>query len=309
MFGRREAHTQAVVDMDGDGSGHTRTVDVHIFQNGGKGVAVDHIPLRQINELFGLLLMVIFSPEDLRIVKAGPIQRRIFMDMELCQLNPVYCHALRSYHHTLKQRNGLLKSLRGAADAKLEDTLPVWDEPLCKYGSQIMAMRAAFITEMDALARDTHREITGGRGGRLSLVYRPNVTAPEMFAEELRRNRTRDIQQGSTSAGIHRDDIRFDLDGNDARVFGSQGQQRTAALSVKLAEIELIKKHTRKVPVLLLDDVLSELDVHRQGFLLKYIGGLQTVLACTGVEDILKKASNIGETRLINVVKGEMHVV
>jgi len=279
-FGSHEAHLQLLLE--------DLRIDAHISGGGKKkGIAVDHVPIKKLSQLFGLLLVVIFTPEDLRIVKAGPGERRAFMDMELCQLGGVYYHALRQYYKALKQRNNLLKSI--VRDKSLAETLDVWNEPLCRFGLQIMTHRAAFIEEMDGIAAEIHSRITSGRE-RLALSYLPQIDGDYAeYSKKLSRSTERDIMLGSTSSGIHKDDISFTIDGKDVRSYGSQGQQRTAALSVKLAEIELIRKRTRQNPVLLLDDVLSELDEGRQNELFGHIGDLQTILTCTGVEDVLRK--------------------
>ena len=282
-FGEDEAHLQAVVDrLNRVG---THRIDVHLFKEGRrKGIAIDHIPIKKLSQLFGMLHVVIFTPEDLRMVKAGPSERRAFVDLELCQLNAVYYHSLRQYYQALKQRNNLLKAI--TKDRSLLSTLEVWDEPLSRNGIQIMNYRAAFIEEMGQIAANIHCDITGGREN-LTLTYKPQVVGD--YEERLSRSVERDLILGSTSCGIHKDDVAFSINGNDVRIYGSQGQQRTCALSIKLAEIEIIKARTGHIPVLLLDDVLSELDEGRQGFLFKHVDGLQTVLTCTGVEDVLKK--------------------
>jgi len=282
-FGEEEAHLQAVVDDLGK-SGQRR-IDVHLFKEGRrKGIAIDHMPIKKRSELFGILHVVIFTPEDLRMVKAGPSERRAFIDLELCQLSAVYYHALRQYHQALKQRNNLLKAI--AKNRDLLSTLEVWDDPLCRNGRQIMEHRASFIEEIGQIAAEIHKDIAGGRDD-LVVSYRPQVIGD--YEERLKRSVERDLIIGSTSCGIHKDDVAFSINDKDVRVYGSQGQQRTCALSIKLAEIEIIKKRTGHTPVLLLDDVLSELDESRQGFLFKHIEGLQTVLTCTGIEDVLKR--------------------
>ena len=291
-FGCDEAHLQASISSN-------CKIDVHLFREGKKkGFAINHVPIKKLSQLFGLLLVVIFTPEDLRMVKAGPAERRAFMDLELCQLSGVYYHNLRRYYQVLKQRNILLKAI--PKDRSLQETLAVWDEPLCKYGTQIMTHRAAFIEEVADLAANIHSNITGGKE-KLTLNYRPQVTSE--YIDRLKRSVDRDIAMGSTSVGIHKDDIYFAIDSNDVRTYGSQGQQRTAALSVKLAEIQLIKKRTRHTPILLLDDVLSELDESRQQFLFNHISELQTILTCTGIEDVLKKTTG----NIMKMVKGDIH--
>jgi len=297
-FGEAEAHLQAVVESDIFAKSFQRRIDVHIFKEGRrKGIAIDHIPIKKRSELFGILHVVIFTPEDLRIVKAGPSERRAFVDLELCQLNAVYYHTLRQYHQALKQRNNLLKAI--AKNRDLLSTLEVWDDPLCRNGIQIMEHRASFIEEVGQIAADIHKDITDGKED-LVINYRPQVVGD--YEDKLKRSIERDLAMGSTSYGIHKDDVAFSINGNDVRIYGSQGQQRTCALSIKLAEIEIIKKRTGHTPVLLLDDVLSELDESRQEFLFKHIEGLQTVLTCTGIEDVLKRTNG-------NVMKMEKGIL
>jgi len=279
------------------------TVDACIQQQGSKfvkSISVDRVPVGNTRELFGKVPVVSFSPEDLRLIKAGPAERRRFMDIEICQLSPVYYKDLRVYYRALRQRNHLLKGLQ--KDKGQLDSLSVWDEQLAQYGLRVMKTRSAFVEKISALARTAHAEITQGKE-ELNLEYRPDI-ASDIYGAVLDKYRQRDIALGSTSAGVHRDDIVFTVKGMSARSFGSQGQQRTAALSVKLAEIELIKARTGKPPILLLDDVFSELDGHRQRFLLRQIKNVQTLLTCTGLEDVLAKVK--GEHRIIRIKNGEI---
>lgn len=323
QFGQNEAHLQAIIETrESRESKETtettetiesiesrkpkepeeiRKIDVHLFRDGKrKGIAIDHIPIKKLSQLFGLLLVVIFTPEDLQMIKSGPAERRAFMDVELCQLSSIYYHALRRYHKALKQRNTLLKTI--PKDRGLIDTLEIWDEPLCEYGKQIMTHRSAFIEEVAHIAKDIHNDITGGKEN-LTLEYRPQVA--DNYKDRLKRSIERDIATGNTSVGVHKDDIICWVNGNDVRTYGSQGQQRTAALSIKLAEIDLIKKRTGRTPILLLDDVLSELDESRQTYLFNHIKEIQTILTCTGVEDVLKKTTG----NIMEMKKGEIHGV
>jgi DNA replication and repair protein RecF len=277
-FGCREAHLQAMVQD----VAYSDRIDVHLKRDEKKGAAVNAVPVRNLDELFGRLLTVIFSPEDLSLIKAVPAERRRYMDLELCQLSNIYYYELRQYFRVLKQRNNLLKSL--IKKPELKDTVPLWDEQLVAHGLKITESRSGFVQRINEIAREIHASITNGLE-KLETVYRPNIT-PCDFGPKLSRNLDKDILLGSTSVGIHKDDIIFNINGSDARVFGSQGQQRTASLSVKLAEVTLIRERKGTAPVLLLDDVLSELDSGRQLYLLGYIGGIQTILTCTGVEDV-----------------------
>jgi len=297
-FGKEEAHVQVEVERDD----YPFTIDAHIQINGSKTtktLSIDRMVVKNTRELFGRLMVVLFSPEDLRLIKSGPAERRRFMDMEICQLSPVYYSDIRDYHRALKQRNNLLKQLR--RDRKQADSLYIWDEQLIKSGLRVMRTRAAFINKISAVASETHASITSGKEN-LALIYQPSIQDPETYRETMEKSHERDIITGTTSIGIHKDDILFTINDIPARNYGSQGQQRTAALSAKLAEIELIRTSTKTPPVLLLDDVLSELDSNRQRYLLTQIQDLQTILTCTGLEDVLTK--NVSEANILNVKSG-----
>ena len=287
-FGSTEAHVQVDVNRDE----YKFTVDAHIQLGGNKSIktlSIDHVAVKNTRELFGRLMVVLFSPEDLRLIKAGPAERRRFMDMEICQLSPVYYSDLRDYHRALKQRNQLLKTLK--RDRSQLDSLPVWDEQLNINGCRIMQTRAAFISKISDIATQIHKYITNGKE-ELVLTYQPSIQDPASYRKLMQQTQERDVSAGTTSIGIHKDDILFAINGVPARSFGSQGQQRTAALSAKLAEIEIMRSSAKTTPVLLLDDVLSELDGNRQHFLLTQIDSLQTILTCTGLEDVITKSTS-----------------
>ena len=260
-------------------------IDVHLKKDEKKGIAVNGLPVRKLGDLFGTLYAVIFSPEDLSLVKDGPAERRRFLDMELCQLSKVYYYDLQQYYRILKQRNNLLKEIQ--KKPQLQETLFVWDDQLAEYGERIIAARKRFLIRLDEIAAEKLSQLTGGRD-HLQTIYKPNCEEG-MLAEKLRKNIDRDIYFGSTQSGPHKDDILFSIDGREVKVYGSQGQQRTTALAARLAEIDLIREETGEEPVLLLDDVFSELDENRQKFLLQSIEGLQAFVTCTGIEDSVKK--------------------
>lgn len=286
----------AFVRVDINRAGYTAQMDAFIERVGGKtkkGLAVNHVPIRHMKDLFGRLLVVMFSPEDLKLIKAGPYERRRFMDMEICQLSPVYYGDLKEYHRALKQRNALLKIFLRDRSKFSQDSLAVWDEQLENFGVRIMKARDAFVKKINNIAREIHKNITQG-SETLELKYEPSVVDIDSYLECLTKAHTRDLAQGTTTQGIHKDDIEFTINGVSARFFGSQGQQRTAALSAKLAEIEIIRQSVGETPVLLLDDVLSELDGGRQRFLLEQIQDLQTLVTCTGVEEVLLSMKDYG---------------
>jgi DNA replication and repair protein RecF len=248
-----------------------------------KGVAIDGIPIKRQGELLGMLNLVFFSPEDLYIIKNGPAERRRFIDMELCQLDRIYMSNLSNYNKVLQQRNNLLKQITN--NRSLTDTLQVWDTKLIEYGQKIIERRENFINRLNELVGDIHKRLTGGRE-ELKLQYEPNVKASD-FESSLRKSFDRDYNLKMTNVGPHRDDLNFILGDIDIRKYGSQGQQRTAALSCKLAEIDLVKSIINENPILLLDDVLSELDRQRQNYLLSSIGEIQTIMTCTGLEEFV----------------------
>jgi len=284
-------------------SGFLQTLEAYIEKQGvraSKSISIDRIPIRHMKDLFGRLLVVVFTPEDLRLIKSGPAERRRFMDMEICQLSPVYYGDLREYHRSLKQRNALLKILQ--KDKSQTDSLSIWDQQLADYGNRIMRTRSTFISKISEISREIHMHITQDKE-TLEIIYNPNITDGEKYLTHMEKSHKRDIILGSTSHGIHKDDITFMINGISARNFGSQGQQRTAALSAKLAEIEIIKQSTGETPVLLLDDVLSELDSNRQKFLLSQITNLQALITCTGLEDVLL-SGNVDGCKVMHVVDG-----
>ena len=284
-FGKEEGHIRLLAEK----AGRPVRIDLHLKKNKPKGAAIDGVPIRKVSELFGVLHVVFFSPEDLKIVKSSPQERRRFIDEELCQLDKVYTADLINYNKALLQRNDLLKVPKEGKE--FSALLDVWDEQLVRYGKAVMEARKGFIAELNELAADVHLELTGGKES-LSLAYTPSVT-PENMEEKLFLGRDIDIRLGSTQTGPHRDDMECQVEGIDVRRFGSQGQQRTAALALKLAEIELVRRKIHDTPILLLDDVLSELDSSRQERLLTSLTGVQTFLSCTGLDDFISRQVDV----------------
>lgn len=296
QFEKKEAHIRAFVDR----RQRIDKIDVHLKKEEKKGVAINGVSLRRSGELFGTLHTVLFSPEDLQLMKQGPAERRRFLDMELCQLSRVYYHNLQQYYKVLKQRNRLLKSMQ--KQRSLKDTLDIWDEQLEQYASQVIRSRASFAESLSDMAKSLHHGITNGLE-ELQLQYRPNCTVEEL-RKKWKQNLEKDILYGNTSHGPQKDDLVFLVNGMDVKLYGSQGQQRTAALSAKLAEISLIQQEAREKPILLLDDVLSELDEHRQQDLVETIHGVQTILTCTGVEGPVEHFAE--KARIFHVKQGKI---
>ncbi len=263
----------------------TDKIETKIDKNGKKSILINGIGIRKHSELMGVCVVVSFSPDDLAILKNSPAERRRFIDVEMCQLSNVYYHNLRQYNTILKQRNTLLKAVKH--DPRQKESLFVWDMQLVEYGTKIIEAREKFVNEIGEIAKKVHGDITKGKEN-LKVVYKPNVT-PENFMHKLEKSVDRDIMLGSTSVGVHKDDMNFFINDIDVRLFGSQGQQRTTALSLKLAEIDIIKNSKNFEPILLLDDVLSELDKERQSYLIEKINDIQVILTCTGVDDFINK--------------------
>nr|WP_294487247.1 DNA replication/repair protein RecF [uncultured Anaerosporobacter sp.] len=277
-------------------------IDMHLKKNKPKGVAIDGIPIRKSSELFGLINLVFFSPEDLSIIKNGPSDRRRFIDFELCQLDKLYLSDLTNYNKIINQRNNLLKQI--GFKPELMETLSVWDIQLCEFGRRIIKRRTQFILELNEIVYGIHKRLSGGKE-ELVIKYEPNVLSEDMEAK-VEKQREKDVFYKQTSIGPHRDDICFTIKDIDIRKFGSQGQQRTSALSLKLAEIELVRQTIKDEPILLLDDVLSELDRNRQNYLLNSIEGIQTMITCTGLEEFVANRFHID--KLYRVVEGSVTV-
>ncbi len=286
-FNKEEAHIRTYLEKDGI---ETR-VDMHLRKNKSKGIAIDGQKIKKAAELLGLLNVVFFSPEDLSIIKSGPAERRRFTDMELCQLDQFYLYNLNHYNKIVNQRNKLLKDMY--FNSSLRDTLNIWDSQLVSFGSKIIERRKLFVDQLNEIIGEIHNKLSGNKEN-LIIYYEPD-TLIENYEKDLTANQERDIKLKQTTVGPHRDDFSFVIGNVDIRKFGSQGQQRTAALSLKLSEIELVRKMTKDNPVLLLDDVLSELDSNRQNYLLNTIGDIQTIITCTGLDEFVNNRFEINK--------------
>jgi DNA replication and repair protein recF len=287
-LGEEESHIRLCIKK----SDISHRIDMHLRKNKNKGVAIDGVTIRRTTELFGLLNVIFFSPEDLSIIKNGPAERRRFLDLELCQLSRLYYQNLSSYYKILNQRNNLLKQI--VYNKSLLDTIDVWDMQLVDYGKKVIKERQNFITMLNELIQEIHSNLTSGKE-QLEIVYDKDIGMDE-FEQALKNKISVDLNYTSTQTGPHRDDMILLINGMDARKYGSQGQQRTVALSLKIAEIRLVKNIINDNPILLLDDVMSELDSKRRSALLEEIKNIQTIITCTGYDDFIKeqlKSNNV----------------
>lgn len=282
------------------------------FSNKGKKARVNHLEQSKLSQYIGQLNVILFAPEDLELVKGAPSVRRRFIDMEFGQMNPLYLYNTTQYKRILKERNAYLKrlQLKQTTDTVFLDVL---SEQLVNVGAQILLARESFLKKLEQAAQPIHAEISDQRE-TLHLVYNSSVNFDEKddlagvtatFEAALLKQRAREIMMGSTLLGPHRDDLQFIVNDNDVAVFGSQGQQRTTALAVKLAEIDLMQQETGEYPVLLLDDVLSELDANRQTHLLLAIQDkVQTFITAPSLTDVARQL--IHTPKVFHVKHGEI---
>jgi len=272
--------------MDG---GHEVTVLLEAGEQKKKQVLLNGKPPRRLGEMMGHVTCVIFSPEDLDLIKGGPACRRRFMDMLLCQRSAGYFYDLQKYWTALGQRNAVLKAAQGTMDPERMRLLAVWDEQMVMAGAAVVKKRLALIESLEKLVTENYKNLSGAENEAFKLRYRGCVedsgSVEETLLEGLMKARKEDIRKGTTSYGPHREDIIMTLSGRDMRVFASQGQIRTAALALKLSEITLLEQQHGEPPVLLLDDVMSELDMNRRALLLEFIKGVQTLVTCTDKTD------------------------
>ena len=266
-------------------------IGIQLRRDKRKAISINNSPIKKAADLLGIVNVVLFSPEDLSIIKSGPDKRRRFIDMTLCQVDKEYLFALSSYNKIVNQRNKLLKNYDKRVD--ISDTLDIWDDQLINYGNKVISKRERFISDIKNIINEIHCNLTGNNDV-LNIDYKKNVKE-EDYKERLKKSRDRDIIFKNTSIGPHRDDIDFSINDIDVKKFGSQGQQRTVALSLKLSEIEIIKKATDDTPILLLDDVLSELDLNRQKYLLETLGDTQTLITCTGLDEFVNNRFEINK--------------
>lgn len=277
-----------------------RRITLRFNSEGRKFIEINGRKVTRIPDLLGNLYVIMFSPEDLKIVKETPGVRRRFLDMELSSLDKIYYHDLVSYNKVIQERNNLLR-MRSADRTALD----VYDEGAARFGARIIRRRLEYIDKLNEKAAPIHRQITAGKE-EIRYVYRCGIPVKDDMEKAVRdvflENRRHDLERGTTSAGPHRDDFSILINGADARTFGSQGQQRTVILTLKFASLWIIRELTGEFPVLLLDDVLSELDLSRQNFILSSIEGIQTIITMTGYENIEKRL--IEGARIFHIKEG-----
>lgn len=287
-------------------TGEETNISVCFDNRYGKKYKVNEIPLKRTSELIGNINAVIFSPEEIMMIKQGPPERRRFTNMTISQIKPLYYKTLQKYLHIVKQRNAIFKKMfLGNGDGK---ELTVWNDVLASVGAQIMFERREFAKRMSSKLMNNHLKLSDGKE-KLEMIYRPSFNIDDCstikkieikFKKVLEDYKVREKQRGMTLFGPQRDDYEFIINGISLKHYGSQGQQRTAILALKISEVEIMFEETDEMPILLLDDVKSELDLSRREFLFNTIKNIQTVITCTEKETFKYD----GNTKVFHVDNG-----
>ena len=273
---------------------------INIEINNKKNIFLNEIKLKKLSQLLGNLVVVIFTPDDINILKGGPQNRRRFLDIMISQLKPNYMYNLSLYLKTIEQRNIFLRQIR--EENKEISLLDIWDQKLAEYAEKIFYYRKNFIKKLQNEIIKIHEEITEGKE-KIRIEYRTDYKNKENFLEELKQRRKIDIIKGYTTKGIHRDDFNIYINDKELGIFGSQGQHRTAILSLKMAELNIIKEELNEYPILLLDDFMSELDEKRRKNLLKYMQKTQVIITCTeklNIENLKYKEYKVKEGKIFD---------
>lgn len=251
-----------------------------------KQILVNGIKIKKLSELLGNINIVIFTPEDINILKGGPALRRRFLDMMIGQLKPNYVYILNMYIKTLEQRNNYLRQIK--EENKPENLLDIWDEKLIEYADIIYKYRKEFIDKIKKKINIIHKKITDEKE-EINIQYISNCESKEAYSELLKQRRKLDIIKGFTTKGIHRDDFEIYINNKELSIYGSQGQNRTAILSLKLSELQVIYDEIEEEPILLLDDFMSELDINRRKNFLNNINNTQVIITCAEKIEFLKE--------------------
>lgn len=278
------------------------TAKMRLMKNGKKSIMINHVKITKLSMLMNYLNAVMFSPEDLELVKGSPSSRRRFLDSAISQLYPGYLVNLIDYNKTLMQKNSLLKTIK-SGEEKARSMLDVWNMQLASAGVRIMEYRQKSAELLNKFASQIQYEISGEK---LLMEYSPSIKSEDIsestFFEYLQSRMDREIMMASAQYGIQRDDLSITIDGREARVFGSQGQQRTAALSLKIAQADYIQSIKDEYPVLLLDDILSELDINRRMYLSEKIKNKQVLITSTDTD----LESDTEDTKLFHIQNGKI---
>ncbi len=269
----------------------TNKIEIVIRRDRKKQIKINEVPITKMGDLIGRFNIILFSPDELNLTKGSPNARRRFLDIALSQMRPKYYHILRRYNKVLEQRNNLIKKLRVCSDSTAKNTLFVWNEKLAEYGILIIEHRKRFVEKLQEFSSNIHNEISGEK---FEIKYKSAFETKEEFKQKLDTSIDKEIEQGFTLYGPHRDDLEIYTEGKDIKTYGSQGQHRSAVLSLKLAQADIIFEDTGEYPILLLDDIMSELDSVRRAYLVSKIKDKQVIITCTDADEIrVDKSANL----------------
>lgn len=304
-FGKEIANVKIELQKD---NGLLEIIEYRINDKSKKEFLINGVNITKISELLGTMNIILFYPDDLKLIKESPVERRKFLNRELSHISKIYCADIIDYNKILFQRNELLKKI--LYKPEFRDLIDVWDEQLTDKGARIILRRKKFIEDLNVISRKIHADVTKNKE-ILNVAYITTIKNMENYDTiksdlmiKLRKSIDTDIRRGYTSVGPHRDDIETTINGINIKSFGSQGQQRTAALSLKLSEIEIIKNDVGEYPILLLDDVMSELDVNRQKDLIYTLMNVQTIITTTDIKNLLD--DYINASRIIKIKNGNV---
>ena len=265
-----------------------------------KIISINGIKLKKLSEILGNINVVIFSPDDINILKNGPSSRRKFLDIMISQLRPLYVYNLNLFLKTLEQRNNYLRQIK--IEKKSQELLDIWDEKLADYAQIVFNYRKEFIEKIIKKINNIHKEITNNIE-EIKIKYISDFINKEQFLNDLKKSREIDILKGYTTKGIHRDDFILSINNKQVNIYGSQGQHRTAILSLKMAELQIVYDEIGEYPVLLLDDFMSELDKNRINNFIKKINDIQVIITCTDIIELDNLEKNIFNVKNGHVIK------
>lgn len=271
-------------------------IEVDLNKNERKCIKLNKIKLNRNSELVGNINLILFSPDDVVMLKDGPAQRRKFLDILISQLKPKYLHELNEYNKVLDQRNAMLKSKR-------IDTIDVWNEQLATFAEKIFTYRSEYVNKLQEQLKLIHPKLTNDLE-KIEIVYKSSFKDKEQFINLLESKKDLDLFRGYTSDGTHRDDFEIFINENSLNAYGSQGQHKTAILSLKMSELMIVKEEVGENPILLLDDITSELDTNRINSIFENINDYQVFITCTDVNSILKYDSLTKDIKLYNIDRG-----
>lgn len=272
----KENELETIIDLSYEKE--DREGKIRIIINDKKEVFINGVKIKRLSELLGKINIVFFCPDDINILKTGPASRRRFLNMMISQLRPNYVHNVNMYLKNLEQRNKYLKQIK--FENKTKELLDVWDEKLAEYSEIIYKYRYIYIEKIKKIVNNKHEKITDGRE-KIEIKFFSDCKDKNNYLKELKNDRENDIKKGYTTKGIHRDDFEVFINGKKVNIYGSQGQNRTVVLSLKMCELEIIKEEIGELPILLLDDFMSELDSKRINSFFENIENTQVIVTCT----------------------------